>query len=137
MGGGKPRLALHEVEPAFELCGLRVESFYVMHGKLPVLSYRFTDPTTGRSAAYVTDVSSIPPDAMERLRGLDLLLLDAVRYEPHPTHFGLYQALDVIGELKPARALLTHLSHHFDHATANTETPDHVELSYDGQRIVV
>jgi len=108
-----------------------------VHGKLPVLSYRFTDPVTGASAAYVTDVSSIPPDSMERLRNLDLLVLDAVRYDPHPTHFGLYQALDVIAELKPKRALLTHLSHHFDHDTANSQTPEHVALSYDGQRIVI
>lgn len=134
-GGGKPRLTLHDVLPEFTLCGLRVQSFYVLHGRLPVLAYRFhsaDDPGTPRSFAYVTDVSHIPPESMEKLYGLDILFLDAVRFDPHPTHFGLYQALDVIAELKPRRAYLTHLSHHFDHDAVNAQLPSHVELAYDG-----
>jgi len=140
-GGGKPRLTLHLIPPDFELYGLRIRSFYVLHGRLPVLAYRFDQPATAagpaRSAAYVTDVSSIPPEAMERLHGLDLLLLDAVRYDPHPTHFGLYQALDVIAELQPRCALLTHLSHRLDHDTVNAQIPANVELAYDGQTILL
>ncbi len=136
LGGGKPRLSLHEVEREFSLFGLKIQSFYVMHGKLPVLSYRFDQPATSTtpaySAAYVTDVSYIPPDAMEKLYGLDVLLLDAVRFQPHPTHFGLYQALEVIEQVQPKRAYLTHLSHHFDHDTVNAQLPTGVELSYDG-----
>ncbi len=139
LGGGKPRLSLHEVAAEFTLFGLNIHSFYVMHGNLPVLSYRFDQPETkdspARSFAYCTDVNFIPPDSMTKLRGLDLLILDAVRYEPHSTHFGFHQALDVIAELQPERALLTHLSHHFDHATANAQCPSNVELAYDGQVI--
>src|SRR5262249_26797349 len=112
-----------------------------MHGRLPVLAYRFDRPAVAdcpaRSAAYVTDVSHIPPDSMAQLYGLDLLLLDAVRFDPHPTHFGLYQALDVIAELKPKRALLTHLSHRFDHDVVNAQLPDHVRLAYDGQSVTL
>ncbi|MGC8666817.1 MAG: MBL fold metallo-hydrolase [Chthonomonadales bacterium] len=126
-GGGKPRIRLHTVPPEFTLCSIRVRSFTVMHGQLPILAYRFND------AAYVTDVSSIPPASMEQLRHLDLLILDAVRFEPHPTHFGLYQALDVVQELAPRRTLLTHLSHHFDHDTVNAQLPPGVELAYDCQ----
>ena len=136
-GGGKPRITLHPVQPEFELCGLRIQSLPVLHGRLEVLAYRFDDPATGCSAAYVTDVSHIPPYAMARLRDLDLLLLDAVRYDPHPTHFGLYQALDVIAELKPKQALLTHISHRFDHDTVTAETPPHVAPAYDGQVIAL
>lgn len=136
LAGGKPRLTLHTVEPCFEMFDLTIHSFYVMHGQLPVLSYRFDQPASAEqpacSVAYVTDVSRIPPDAMARLQNLDLLLLDAVRFDPHPTHFGLYQALEVIAELKPRRALLTHLSHHFDHDSVNAQLPPNVELSYDG-----
>ncbi len=139
LGGGKPRLSLHEVDAEFPLFGLDIHSFYVMHGKLPVLSYRFDQPqtphTSARSFAYCTDVNFIPPDSMAKLRGLDLLILDAVRYEPHSTHFGFYQALEIIAELQPKRALLTHLSHHFDHDAANAECPPNVELAYDGQVI--
>ena len=189
-GGGKPRLTLHAVESDFNLFGLRIRSFYVLHGKLPVLSYRFdvpasTDlpppllPKEGRSdhlpqtlfhkegrsdhlpqtlfheegrsdeltptlpdparsacsVAYVTDVNYIPPDAMACLTDLDVLFLDAVRFEPHATHFGLYQALDVIAELKPRQAYLTHLSHHFEHETVNAQLPPNVALAYDGLKI--
>lgn len=141
LGGGKPRLSLHTVEPAFDLFGLRVQSFYVMHGRLPVLAYRFDQPPTvdapAHSFAYVTDVNYIPDEAMSKLHGLDLLILDAVRFDPHTTHFGFYQALDVIAALKPRQALLTHLSHHFDHDKANALAPAHVALAYDGQVIAL
>ena len=138
-GGGKPRLTLHEVKRSFVMFGLKISSFYVMHGKLPVLSYRFdqlaTQSTPARSAAYVTDVNYIPPEAMAQLHNLDLLILDAVRYEPHSTHYGLYEAVAIRNQLKPKRTLLTHLSHDFDHDTVNAELPDHIQLAYDGQLI--
>ena len=138
-GGGKPKISLNLVEPEFELFGLTISSFYVLHGTLPVLAYRFNQPASegcpAKSAAYVTDVSVIPPDSMAKLHSLDLLLLDAVRFEPHATHFGLYQALEVIEELKPKQSYLTHLSHHFDHDKVNADLPKNVELSYDGLRI--
>jgi phosphoribosyl 1,2-cyclic phosphodiesterase len=85
-----------------------------------------------RGVAYVTDVSSIPPASLELMRGLDVLILDAVRFDPHPTHFGLYQALDVIAEVQPRQAYLTHLSHHFDHEKVNAQLPANVRLAYDG-----
>ena len=129
-GGGKPRITLHEVPQDFELYGLRVRSFYVMHGNLPVLAYRFDSPTG--SLAYVTDTNYVPDEAREQLHDLDVLLLDCVRPEPHSTHFGLNQALDVIAELQPKRSYLTHLSHHFDHNETNAILPPTVELAYDG-----
>ncbi len=136
-GGGKPRLTLHPIESEFELFGLRIRSFYVMHGRLPVLAYRFDAPATAAepacSIAYVTDVSYIPPASMAQLADLDILILDAVRFEPHATHFGLYQALDVIAELKPRQAAyLTHLSHHFEHDAVNAQLPPNTALAYDG-----
>ena len=129
-GGGKPRLTLHAVERDFELFGLRVRSFYVLHGTLPVLAYRFDDGVRG--VAYVTDVSTIPPESLDLMRGLDVLILDAVRFEPHATHFRLYQALDVIAEVQPRQAYLTHLSHHLDHDKVNAQLPANVRLAYDG-----
>jgi phosphoribosyl 1,2-cyclic phosphate phosphodiesterase len=126
-GGGKPRITLHRVPESFDLFGLRIESFTVMHGNQPVLAYRFND------FAYVTDVNFLPDAAMAKLSGLELLILDAVRFEPHATHYGLWQALDVVKELKPKRALFTHLSHHFEHDTVNAQLPPGCELAYDGQ----
>jgi len=135
-GGGKPRLTLHALEPDFELFGVRVRPFTVFHGRLPVKAFRFDAPADGetpaRAIAYVTDVSEIPPEGLALMRGLDVLILDAVRFDPHPTHFGLYQALEVIAEVKPRQAYLTHLSHHFDHDAVNATLPTGVELAYDG-----
>lgn len=140
-GGGKPRLTLHPLTPELELFGLRIHSFHVLHGSLPVVAYRFDQPA-GKSnpavrAAYVTDVSHIPADVLPRLANLDLLLLDAVRFEPHPTHFGLYQALDIVAQLKPRQTLFTHLSHHFDHDSVNSQLPADVALAYDGQVVTL
>jgi phosphoribosyl 1,2-cyclic phosphate phosphodiesterase len=141
LAGGKPRISLNLVQPDFEMFGLRIRSFYVMHGRLKVLAYRFDAAGDAESppcaAAYVTDVSLIPEESMYLLEGLDLLILDAVRFDPHPTHFGLYQALDVIARVKPKQALLTHLSHHFEHDTVNATLPAEVKLAYDGQCVVL
>ena len=131
VGGGKPRLTLHEVPESFELHGIRIQSFYVLHGRLPVLAYRFND------FAYVTDVNYIPQESMGKLRNLDLLILDAVRPKPHETHFGLGQALAVVEVLKPKRTLFTHLSHKFEHDSTNAELPPHAQLAYDGQEIIL
>ena len=126
-GGGKPRLDLRVMPEQMSLYDMEIQSFYVMHGKLPVLAFRFND------FAYVTDTNYIPPDSMEKLRSLDLLILDAVRPHPHVTHFGLYEALEVIAELKPKQALLTHLSHLFDHDETNAQLPENVRLAFDEQ----
>ena len=131
MGGGKPRLELQEIEASletpFEVCGVSVRPLPVWHGNLPVLGYKF-----GESFAYVTDVSRIPPETMEALRNLDILILDAVRHEPHATHFSLPEALGTLRELVPRRAFLTHLSHDFDHYATTAALPDGVSLAYDG-----
>jgi phosphoribosyl 1,2-cyclic phosphate phosphodiesterase len=134
-GGGKPQLDLKAIEPLQQVLmpnGIEVLPLPVFHGKMPIFSYKF-----GKSLAYLTDVSEIPDETMPYLFGLDTLIVGAVRYEPHPTHFNLAQALAVIETVKPKRAFLTHLSHHFDHDTVNAELPPHVRLAYDGLRFTV
>lgn len=128
-GGGVPKVDLRIVEPRFNLCGLDIRSFYVLHGSLPVLAFRFDD------FAYLTDVNSIPPEAMGQLQGLDLLILDCVRFEPHSTHFGLYEALEIVDILKPRQTYFTHLSHAFDHDIVNSTLKPETQLAYDGQII--
>ncbi len=125
-GGGKPRLDLIPITEAVDLFGLRIVPVPVMHGRLPVLGFRFG------KAAYVTDCNQISPGSLELLRGLDLLVLDALRREPHPTHFNLDEALAVVAELRPSRTYLTHLTHDLDHAATNALLPPGVELAYDG-----
>jgi phosphoribosyl 1,2-cyclic phosphate phosphodiesterase len=112
---------------------LQVTPFPVIHGKSEVTGYRFSDGQS--SFAFVTDCNFIPPESMERMRGLDLLIIDALRYNPHPTHLHIDQALTYIAELKPRRALLTHISHDIKHREASRYLPDGIELAFDGLQI--
>ncbi|MFH1571293.1 MAG: MBL fold metallo-hydrolase, partial [Gemmatimonadota bacterium] len=121
-----PRLELRPIEGPFRLLGLEVVPVPVLHGRLPVLAFRVG------AFAYVTDCSAIPPGSMDLLRGLDVLVLDALRHRPHPTHFSLPEALEVAAELAPGRTWLTHIAHDLDHATTNATLPPGCELAYDG-----
>ncbi len=126
-GGGVPQLVLQETEgQSFALGGLNITPLDIQHGSLIINGYRIG------SAAYITDCNGIPADTRERLRDLDLLVLNALGFKPHPTHFCLEEALEVIEEIKPRRALLTHINHQFDHETVSRQLPDNVSLAYDG-----
>jgi phosphoribosyl 1,2-cyclic phosphate phosphodiesterase len=133
IGGGLPQIIPHTLRDDFSLCGLQVTPFPVIHGKSEVTGYRFSDGET--SFAFVTDCNQIPPESMDRMRGLDLLIIDALRYKPHPTHLHLDQTLAYISELNPRRALLTHISHDIKHLEASRDLPEGVELAYDGLKI--
>lgn len=128
--GAVPMLKFERLslEP-FQLLGLNILPIRLMHGKLPVLGFRIGN------VAFCTDVSFIPEESLERLMGLDVLIIDALRDTPHATHFGIPQALEIIGLTQPQRAFLTHVSHHLDYETTNKRLPPHVELAYDGLRI--
>ena len=128
-GGGLPQVVPHTVTPGAPFCfgpELRVTPLEVIHGRLPVAAYRFND------FAYATDLSEIPPATVEALRGLDVLVLDCLRFKPHPTHLWLERALSYISELAPRRAYLTHLAHDVLHARDTSKLPDGVEFAYDG-----
>jgi phosphoribosyl 1,2-cyclic phosphate phosphodiesterase len=85
--------------------------------------------------AYCTDVNFIPDSSWQLLEGLDVLILDGLRREPHPTHFTIDQALDVVNRLKPRRTWLTHIAHQLLHAEVDPTLPSSVALAYDGLRI--
>jgi phosphoribosyl 1,2-cyclic phosphate phosphodiesterase len=101
----------------------------VWHGELPVLGFRFGD------FAYVTDVSRIPPESLALLRGLDTLILGALRHRPHSTHFNVAQALEIVAQVRPSRTYFTHICHDLEHEATNAELPEGVELAYDGLRL--
>jgi phosphoribosyl 1,2-cyclic phosphate phosphodiesterase len=126
-----PQLDLHLIENRFELFGLEIEPVTVYHGKLPVLGFRLG------SFAYVTDCNAIPEESMAKLQDLDILILDALRYKEHPTHFSVDQALAAIHALQPGKAFLTHIAHELDHHKTNAALPPHVELAYDGMVLEV
>lgn len=115
------------VDP-FTVLGERVVPIPLLHGAYNVLGFRIGD------MAYCTDVSHIPDESWPRLEGLRVLILDALRPRPHPSHFGLDQSLAVIERLKPMRAYLTHMNHELEHEATNRRLPPNVELAYDGLR---
>ncbi|GAC1431719.1 MAG: hypothetical protein NVSMB65_05210 [Chloroflexota bacterium] len=131
VGGGIPTLSLRPIDGPFEACGVAVVPVPVLHGQLPILGFRFG------AFAYVTDCSHIPPSSMDLLRGLDVLVLDALRPEPHPTHFSLAQAIAMAQALRPKRTFFTHLTHAIAHRDVSATLPDGIHLGYDGLRIYV
>lgn len=125
-GGGVPRLNLHSVDSSFELFGEQVRPVPVLHGSQQVLGFRFRD------FAYITDVSAVPESSVELLQGLDSLVLGALRYRPHPTHFSIEEAVACIEHLGPRKAFLTHLAHDVDASSVLVSLPPSIELGYDG-----
>jgi len=130
-----PRLTPRElrVGESIDLFGARWTPLRLLHGRLPILGFRID--YRGRSLAYCTDVSGIPPETYPLLAGLDVLVLDALRYRHHPTHLTVDQALEQIEHIAPGRAYLTHIAHDILHADLESRLPDGVQLSYDGLRV--
>lgn len=125
-----PKLEIRRVgRQAFDLLGQRVQPIRLMHGKLPILGYRINN------VAFCTDVSLIPDESWPLLENLDVLVIDALRQDPHPTHLSVGEAIDVIERVKPRKAYLTHISHSLEFEATNAELPDHIELAYDGLKI--
>lgn len=130
---GVPNLELHPVPlHPFEAAGIRITPIRVMHGKLPIYGYRIGN------MAYLTDVKSIPEESYARLEGLDVLVLDALRAEPHPSHESLSEALTRIERIRPKETYLIHMSHRIGlHAIIEKELPPHVHYAYDGLTVTV
>ncbi|MDQ3908574.1 MAG: MBL fold metallo-hydrolase [Acidobacteriota bacterium] len=128
-GGGLPQVVAHTVVANAPFClspDLHVTPLEVIHGRLPVIAYRFND------FAYATDLSEIPPAAIDGLRDLDTLVLDCLRVTPHPTHLTLETALAYVEQLRPRRAYFTHIAHDIKHARDSRLLPAGVEWAYDG-----
>lgn len=123
-----PKIALNRIKPAesFTVLGQRILPIELVHAQFRVMGFRIGD------IAYCTDVNRIPEVSVPLLQNLRVLILDALRYRPHPAHFGLQESLDMISQLKPQRAYLTHLSHEFDHEKVSRELPSQVQLACDG-----
>lgn len=125
-GGGKPRLELVAVRAPFDLLGERVVPIPVGHGEMEVFGFR-----VGRFAC-VTDVNFISEESYGLLAGVELLVLSALRYRPHPTHFSLAESIAVARRIGARRTLLTHIAHDIDHGRLLVDLPAGIELGYDG-----
>lgn len=124
--GGKPDLTLHEFDGPFVVGDAEIVPVPVLHGRATIHGFRFG------KLAYVTDAKEIPASSIALLRGLDVLVLNALRMRPHPTHLSLSEAVELISELAPRRAYLTHLSHELGYAGTNALLPAGIEVAYDG-----
>lgn len=129
---GVPRVNLNTIEnKAFEIAeGIKLLPIEVMHYKLPVLGFRIGDLT------YITDAKTISDKEREKIKGSKILIINALRKEPHMSHFNLEEALAFIKEMKPEKAYLTHISHLFDsHEDIESALPPSVFAAYDGLKL--
>ena len=125
-GGGKPQIELLEVREPFRLLGREIIPVPVWHGEMEVFGYRL-----GRFA-YVTDCNRIPEESFELLAGVEVLILDALRYRPHATHFSVAEAVAVAERIGSKRTIFTHLAHEIDYGDPQVQLPPGMELGYDG-----
>ena len=130
---GWPLVDGHPFEPlvSFQIGSTRVTALELPHGSHTAHAFLFED-ATGPRFAYATDCKSVPPAARERLRHVPVLILDALRHRPHPSHLSLSEALAVVVDLRPGRVWFTHICHELDHATVERELPPDVRLACDG-----
>jgi phosphoribosyl 1,2-cyclic phosphate phosphodiesterase len=125
--GYVPRMQFHRItDKPFTALGQEVTPVPLLHSHFDVLGFRIGD------VAYCTDVNKIPDASWRLLEGLKVLVLDALRDRPHPAHFCLEESLEVIRQLQPGRAYLTHMGHELEHDATNRRLPANVELAYDG-----
>ena len=130
---GVPRIYLQEVEAGkpFAIRKTEVLPVAVMHGRLPILGYRI-----GRRLGYVTDMLTMPDTSYEQLQGVDVLVINALRPQPHPTHQSIMEALAAAERIGAKETYFIHMSHHTGlHAEADNRLPSHVHLAYDGMEI--
>lgn len=128
-GGGLPQVISNVVNPGAPFCvgkELVITPLEVIHGRLPVMAYRFND------FAYLTDLSEIPAPTIAALQNLDVLVLDCLRFKEHPTHLWVDKALEFVEQLKPRRTFFTHIAHDIKHSRDSSRLPAAVEFAYDG-----
>ncbi|MBI5885447.1 MAG: MBL fold metallo-hydrolase [Deltaproteobacteria bacterium] len=129
--GWKPNLTTTVVDGPFELFGERVIPVPLRHGAMSIYGWRVGD------MAYLTDCSAIPLESMALLKGLEVLIVGALRDRPHPTHFTIQQAVEAAATIAPKRTILTHMGHNVDYVKDSAALPLGVELAYDGMVVEV
>lgn len=130
-GGGKPVINFIEIKPfkEFIINNIKILPLPVCHGKLKITGYRI------KNFAYLTDVSRIPKKTYDYLKNLDVLVLDALRKEEHPTHFNLVQAINEAKKINAKKTFFTHIAHSLEHNETERNLPENIKLAYDGMEI--
>ena len=132
---GVANIAVHTIDHrcAFDVCGLQVVPLRVFHGMFPITAYRIG------KLGYITDMSYIEPSELDKLKGVDVLVINALRFsKPHKTHQTVLEALAVVDYLKPRETYFTHMMHHIGlHAKIEKCLPKSVHLAYDGLEVEI
>ena len=123
---GLPNLQANKVESPFSINNHKIIPIKLIHGNQDILGFRIDN------IAYCTDVSHIPVESYDLLKDLDVLILDALRETPHPTHFSVDQALEESEKINAANTYFIHMSHKIDHEQRSQSLPENVEFAYDG-----
>lgn len=125
----RPHFIRRKIEGPFEIAAQTWIPVPLFHGDLPVLGFRIG------KLAYCTDVNRIPEESFELLKDLDVLVLDALQYKKHSTHFSVEEALAAAARIGPKRTFFTHIAHALAHEATNAALPENVRLAYDGLRV--
>ncbi len=127
----QPRLQGIAVDGPFDLFGRLVQPLELFHGPNKIYGFRIGN------FAYCTDCSRIPDETFVNLQGLDVLVLDALRYTPHPTHFTVEEAIATAKKIKARKTYFTHIAHEIRHADLELKLPENIHLAYDGLCLTV
>ncbi|MEM7009206.1 MAG: MBL fold metallo-hydrolase [Thermodesulfobacteriota bacterium] len=127
--GGKPKLDLHEVEDEFYIEDVKITPVEINHDRWMILGYRIGN------MAYLTDCSGIPEKSMDKLKDLDLLIISALRYDEHPAHFNIEQAVEISKEIGAKLTMFTHMGCAVDYDTLLRELPEGIVPAYDGAEV--
>ena len=130
-GGGIPQLSLTTIDGRFNVGSVGIQPVPIFHGARPILGFRFG------SFAYLTDCNRLADAAWPLLEGVDTLILDALRHRPHPTHFSVAEALQVVERVKPRQTFFTHICHDLPHQATTASLPTGVQLAYDGLALTI
>lgn len=125
-----PRVALSVISEPFNIGNIRVEPLSVEHAGMDTFGYRID--CNGKSLGYVPDCHSMSEDVISKLAGVDVMILDALRRHPHPTHFTLDESVDVLQRIGANRSFITHIGHDLDHDETQRSLPEGVNVPYDG-----
>lgn len=127
IGGGIPLIEINEItESNILIDDISINVIPMFHGMMEVLGFRVDD------FAYCTDTNFIPETSLKLLSNLEVLIIDGLRFTPHPTHYCLSETLEIIEKLKPKKAYITHISHDIKHSITEKLLPENVYLAYDG-----
>lgn len=125
----RARVTMNRIDGPVDLFGIPFQPIALTHGNIQVTGFRFG------KAAYLTDMNYIPDHSLELLRDLDIVILDALRHTPHPSHSTLEESIGWANRIAPREAYFTHMSHEILHAETESRLPENMLLAYDGLQI--